>query len=161
MNIQFILNGRPVSIETSPMTPLSEILRNEFGLHRNFRGCGNGFCGRCIVLVDNEAVTSCLQPVFRIKGKSVLTYEGFSGSEDCRDIEAGFEEARFVPCPVHRPGYIFLVHSLLEKTSHPGNEEVAPVFSGFHPVCGGYSALLEGVKKAALRRFTRHNEQTR
>lgn len=161
MTVHFFLNGRAVETNADPLSPLAEVMRDEFAPSIPARGCSSASCGKCIVLMDNEPVFSCLIPLFRVKDKQVLTYDGFKDSEDCSDIERGFREAGFTPCPFHAPGYIFLVHSLLERVSHPGYNDAAVLFAGLHPLCGGFSALLEGIYSAAARRFRRHNEQTR
>ena len=161
MKVHFFLNGRAVEIEADPLSPLAEGLKVHGTLAIPAGRCDRAACGKCIVLMDNEPVLSCLIPLFRVKDKQVLTYEGFKGSDDCEDIERGFQEAGFTPCLFHTPGYIFLVHSLLEKISHPGYNDAAALFAGLHPLCGGFSTMLEGIQNAAARRFRRHNEQTR
>ncbi len=161
MNIRFLLNGKPVDIDTDPLVPLTELLRERFNLQTLPIGCGSGTCGRCVILIDHEPALGCLVPAFAARGRMIVTYEGFRGTEDWKDIDDGFTEAGFFPCEHHKRPYVFLVHSLLEKISHPDADDTAALFRGFHPVCGGYSALLEGVNGAAVRRFLRHNEQAR
>jgi len=161
VNIEFFLNDTLNTINSDPLTRLSDLLRDNFDLHRFSRGCNKGECGLCIVLMDNKPVLSCLVPAFRVKEKRIITYEGFRDSEDCNDIETGFTEAGFSPCKLHKISYVFLVHYLLERVSHPGETEIAAYFAGFHPICGGYSALRDGIDKAAALRFIRHNEQAR
>ncbi|MBN2051847.1 MAG: hypothetical protein JW760_15450 [Spirochaetales bacterium] len=154
MTVRFYLNGNLVEPDVSPLTRLSDLLRD---LYRLIEGPEE----QTLILLDGEPVFPHLVPAFHLKGRLVTTYEGFSGTADCEDIETGFEEAHFCPCPIHRPVYTFLVHALLERVSHPEEADTAAAFTGFHPICGGYLSLLDGVRLAARRRFLRHHEQTR
>lgn len=161
MIIPFTLNGNPEEIDFPPLALLAEVLRDRFNLVSVSRGCEGGGCGKCMVLINNQPVLSCLVPMFQVKNTEILTCEGFRKTEDYGDIEAGFKEAGFRPCAEHFSMYMFLCHALLERIAHPSKQDITATFTGFHPVCGGYSALQEGVHKAAARRFLRHNEQNR
>ncbi|HOX91494.1 MAG TPA: 2Fe-2S iron-sulfur cluster-binding protein [Spirochaetales bacterium] len=77
MNISFSLNGRDIGLSANPMERLSDLLRDRLGVHSLMVDCGSGACGKCVVLLDQEAVPSCLVPAFRIRSRSVMTYEGF------------------------------------------------------------------------------------
>ena len=92
MEIKFILNGKQVSVDVSPSMRLLDVIRDKFHLTGTKEGCGEGECGACTVLVNNEPYNSCLTPVINIVNKEVITIEGFRETKAYRIIADAFAE---------------------------------------------------------------------
>ena len=93
MTVSFILNGEDVSANVRSIDRLSDVLREAFGLLGLHSDCRCGRCGRCFVLLDGRLVPSCIVPAFSVRGKEVVTIEGFAQTEEYRDVAEGFKAA--------------------------------------------------------------------
>ena len=92
MTLNFILNGRPTELEVSPDKRLLDLLREDLGLTGTKEGCGEGECGACTVIIDGEAMHSCLVLACQLEGKSVLTIEGLEQNGELDKIQKIFIE---------------------------------------------------------------------
>ena len=105
VRLKFWLNGRLVEVEVEPDEPLLETLRNRLKMTGVKKGCGEGECGSCTVLLDGRPVTSCLLPALKAQGKSVTTIEGLAPAEGMHPIQESFLEAGAVQCGYCTPGH--------------------------------------------------------
>ncbi len=110
MLLHFTLNGKPISVRAHPMKRLLDVLREECDLTGTKEGCGEGECGACTVLVDGEAVTSCLVPFAQVRGHKVTTIEGVK-----RAIQKRFVEEGGAQCGACTPGMILMSLALGKK----------------------------------------------
>lgn len=149
--VSFILNGKPVEIEVSPLKRLLDVLREDCGLTGSKEGCGEGECGACSSFVGNELVNTCLYPVGKAEGKQVMTIEGFRGTQRYEVLKACFEEAGAVQCGFCSPGMLLAAESLLRKHPHPTELEIRRGISGNLCRCTGYNMIIEAVELAAKR----------
>ena len=149
MEIKFVLNGKPVSVDVNPSMRLLDVLRNEFHLTGTKEGCAEGECGACTVLVDNEPYNSCLTPVINIVGKEILTIEGFRETEDYKVIADAFADMGGSQCGFCSPGMILASYSVLRKNPHPTEDEIRFALSGNLCRCTGYQAIVNAVLKAS------------
>jgi len=147
--VRFWVNEKPVAVETSPSRFLIDVLREELGLTGTKKSCGEGECGACTVLLNGEAVPSCIIPVGRVEGKYVTTIEGISQGESTNPIQEAFIEAGAVQCGYCTPGMILSATALLNKNPHPTRQEVKQALSGNICRCTGYKKIIDAVLLAA------------
>lgn len=148
MEIKFTLNGKQVSIDASPSMRLLDVLREHFHLTGTKEGCGEGECGACTVLVNNEPYNSCLTPVINIVNKEVVTIEGFRETKAYRVIADAFAEMGGSQCGFCTPGMILASYAVLRKNPHPTELEIREALSGNLCRCTGYQAIVQAVQKA-------------
>ena len=128
---------------------LLDVIRNELQLKGTKEGCGEGECGACTVLVNEEPVNSCLTPVINVANKNVLTIEGFREMPAYRIIADAFADRGGSQCGFCTPGMILVTYSLLKKNPHPTEEEIRFALSGNLCRCTGYQAIVDAVKVAS------------
>jgi carbon-monoxide dehydrogenase small subunit len=149
--IAFRLNGKPVEVRTDPLRPLLDVLREEFALKGAKRGCGEGVCGACSVMLNGEVVTSCLVPVGTAEGCDVVTIEGFRETERFEVLAGAFAEAGAVQCGFCTPGLLMAVESLLRQCPNPSKERIREAISGNLCRCTGYDVVVRAVEAAVAR----------
>ena len=149
MEIKFILNGKQVSVDASPSMRLLDVIRDKFHLTGTKEGCGEGECGACTVLVNNEPYNSCLTPVINIVNKEVITIEGFRETKAYLVIADAFAEMGGSQCGFCTPGMILATYAVLKKNPHPTEEEIRFALSGNLCRCTGYQSIVFAVLKAS------------
>jgi aerobic carbon-monoxide dehydrogenase small subunit len=149
--IKFLLNFKPVEIETEPLKRLLDVLREDCGFTGVKEGCGEGECGACSVIIDGELINSCVYPVLRVEEKEIFTIEGFRGTHEYEILKESFEEAGAVQCGFCTPGMIMAAECLLRRTPHPTEEEIRTGISGNLCRCTGYAMIVDAIKIAADR----------
>ncbi len=148
--IPFTLNGDPVTAEVPATWSLLRTLREYFELTGAKEGCGVGECGACTVMVDGDAVNSCLYPVFEIEGKSVTTIEGLASQDGSLDpLQRSFLENNGVQCGFCTSGMIMSAKSLLKENSDPTEDEIRTAIAGNICRCTGYVQIVEAIENAA------------
>jgi carbon-monoxide dehydrogenase small subunit/xanthine dehydrogenase small subunit len=138
--MRFVLNGAPTEVTTHPMARLMDVLRMECGLTGTKEGCGEGECGACTVLVDGEAVCSCLVPVAQVEGADVLTIEGLNGEHPLQQL---FMNEVGAQCGICTPGMILAALSLGPE---PTLDDIKVALAGNLCRCTGYSAIYRAVR---------------
>jgi carbon-monoxide dehydrogenase small subunit len=151
MTVSFVLNSENVVIKVDPNQRLADILREEFGLTGTKSACHSGHCGTCTVLFNNTISPSCLIPAFRLRGSNVVTIEGFTQSEEYKNIVRGFNEAGADICEYCRAGKIFIGASILRRKQILTREEIAAAFDSIKCRCTDSETLVNGVIAARLR----------
>ena len=149
MQIEFVLNGKKVSLDTDPLRRLLDVLRNDFRLTGVKEGCGEGECGACSVLVGDKLVPSCLVPVGSVEGEEVMTIDGFRKTERFRIINEAFAKAGSVQCGFCTPGFIMAAEALFRTSLEPSEEEIREAISGNLCRCTGYNMIVDGIRDAA------------
>lgn len=144
--IQTIVNGRRHAIETFPNRNLLELLREELGLTGTKCGCGIGECGACTVLLDGEAVNSCLILAPQVNGKEILTVEGLMENEQLHPLQESFMDHDAVHCGFCTPGMLMSAKALLDGTLNPGEEEIRAAVAGNLCRCTGYVQIVDAIK---------------
>lgn len=158
MNIIFILNGEDVSARAEPLMRLSDMLRDTFGLASLMSDCHSGVCGKCVVLLDGRLVNSCLVPAFRARGAEVVSYEGFSSTDDCETVKAAFAANGVELCGFCDPAVHMAAGSLLyaagrKPEARPSDEEIADIMSSVYCRCHVPRAILKAARAAVDSRF--------
>jgi aerobic carbon-monoxide dehydrogenase small subunit len=147
--IAFQLNGEPVEIFCDPSISLLSLLRNQFGLYGIKEGCSRGECGACTVLLDEQAVNSCLVPAGKAEGRSVVTIEGVRGRAGTHPIQEAFVEKGAVQCGFCTPGMVMSAYALLKRNQEPTSLEIKTAISGNICRCSGYIQIEEAIQSAA------------
>lgn len=149
MKINFVLNEKEVTVDVLPSMRLLDVLRNTLHLTGTKEGCGEGECGACTVLVNDEPCNSCLVPVVNVMNKRVITIEGFRETENYRVIADAFADMGGSQCGFCTPGMILAAYSVLRNNPRPSEEEVRIALSGNLCRCTGYQAIVNAVLKAS------------
>lgn len=149
--VKFYLNHEPVSVEIKPDLMLLDLLRDIIGLTGTKRGCGNGECGACTVLVEGVAVDSCIYPAAKVDQRHVLTVEGLGSEDKPHPLQESFLEEGAVQCGFCTPGILMSSYALLQKTKNPSDEQIKESVAGNLCRCTGYIKIIRAVKKAALK----------
>lgn len=149
MRLSFILNGRETVLETEPDRRLLDLLRKDLHLTGTKEGCAEGECGACTVIIDGEAVHSCLVLACQLEGKRVLTIEGLEGNGELSAIQRIFVEETAIQCGYCTTGMIMSAKALLMHNPNPTEEEIRNALSGNICRCSGYTQIIRAVKRAA------------
>jgi len=149
-NLEFRLNNKEVQVEVKPGDLLVDVLREKLRLTGVKKGCGEGECGACTVILDGETVNSCIFPALKVQGREVITVEGLSKSDDeLHPVQEAFIEEGAVQCGFCTPGAILSAKNLLDKNPSPTEEEIKSGLSGNLCRCTGYIKIIEAVKTGA------------
>lgn len=144
------VNGREYQVEAPADITLLELLREYLGLTGTKEGCGKGECGACTVLLDGQAVNSCLIPAAKAEGAKVLTIEGLASPDGkLHPLQEAFITEGAVQCGFCTPGMILSAKALLDSNPRPGREEIKMALSGNLCRCTGYAKIIAAVEKAA------------
>jgi aerobic carbon-monoxide dehydrogenase small subunit len=143
--MRLTVNRKAMTVKAHPLTRLLDVLREERGLTGTKEGCGEGECGACTVLVDGEAVNSCLVPVAQVQGRRITTIEGLGGRHP---LQRAFVEQGGAQCGICTPGMIMAAVSLGPR---PSLEKIRAGLAGNLCRCTGYSAIYRSVHLAGRR----------
>ena len=149
MDVELIINGEEKTASIPPETTLLKLLREEFYLTGAKTGCDVGDCGACTVLVDGEAVNSCLMLAGQVQGRSVETIEGLANLEDFHPLQKNFEDIGSLQFGICGPGMILSAKQLLEENTKPTKQEIQDAIAGNLCRCTGYTKIVEAVADAA------------
>lgn len=147
--VRIIVNGEEkVRVVPTSMT-LLEFIRDELDLTGSKEGCGKGECGACTVLLDGEAVASCLVLAFQCSGRDVVTVESLASSGKLHPIQQAFVDHGAVQCGFCTPGMIMSAVALLGHNPEPTPEEIRTAISGNLCRCTGYQSIVDAVEDAS------------
>jgi aerobic-type carbon monoxide dehydrogenase small subunit (CoxS/CutS family) len=149
--VNFELNGVDVSVEASATMTLLDLLRVELGVKSVKKGCEQGECGVCTILVDGYPMTSCLILAPQVEGRHVCTIEGFVENPLMKELCEAFMENGAVQCGFCTPGMLLSAYALLRDNKRPSEEEVKTAIEGNICRCTGYVAIIEAILDAAER----------
>ncbi len=147
--VTLTVNGSLRNAEVDSAASLLTLLRIGLGLTGTKQGCGNGECGACTILLDDEPVNSCLVFAAQCEGRSVLTIEGLSESGELDTIQDAFADAGAVQCGFCTPGMIMSGKALLMRNPRPTRDEIAEAISGNLCRCTGYVKIVDALELAA------------
>jgi carbon-monoxide dehydrogenase small subunit len=148
--IRFTLNGTPVAVGVPPAIPASKMLRERFDLTGTKPGCGEGECGACTILLDGDAVNSCLVPAARLEGAEVVTIEGLESADgSLHPVQEAFVAAGAIQCGFCTPGMVLRAVAFLQKHPAPTDVEIARSIEGNLCRCTGYVKIQEAIRSAA------------
>jgi isoquinoline 1-oxidoreductase alpha subunit len=146
------VNGRALTTDVDPNTPLLWVLRDSLGLVGTKFGCGMSVCGACTVLVDGEAVRACSTPVANLAGRSITTIEGLAKSPDrLHPLQQAWIEHDVPQCGYCQAGQIMSAAALLSRKPKPSDADIDAAMAGNLCRCGTYQRIRAAIHTAAGR----------
>ena len=149
ITVNFTLNGKKVSVETAPNKRMVDFLRDDCGCLSVKEGCGEGECGACTVLLDDQPVHACLTLAIQLEGRHVTTIEGLSASGELDVLQRAFVEELAIQCGFCTTGMIMSAKALLLRAPDPDEKMIREALSGNICRCSGYVQIVRAVQRAA------------
>ena len=150
--IELTINGLNYDVVISPEDLLIDVLCQQLGLTGTKKGCGQGDCGTCTVLIDGKRALACLTLAIACQGKAVETIEGLEEDGKLAPIQEAFVDEGAGQCGFCTPGMIMSAKALLEENPNPSRVEIKRGLSGNLCRCTGYIRVFDAVEEAAGRR---------
>ncbi len=143
------VNGEQLQFFVRDDETLLEVLRDRLMLTGTKKGCGEGQCGHCTVILNGKSVNSCLTLALEAQGGRVLTIEGLADGDHLHLIQRAYVEAGAIQCGYCTPGMIMSIYDLLNENPQPDENEIREAVKGVMCRCTGYYKIIEAVKRAA------------
>jgi aerobic-type carbon monoxide dehydrogenase small subunit (CoxS/CutS family) len=156
-NIGFTLNGDPVTLDTEGDRKLLWVLRTDLDLTGTKYGCGVGLCGSCTVVVDGQAVRSCMTSLNQVQGKDVTTIEGLAQGERLHPLQQAFYEHGGFQCGYCTPGMIMNAYGLLLANPGPTRDEIVQGMEGNLCRCSAYKRIVEAIESVSAQTGGTHD----
>jgi len=147
--ISLRINGKARVVDVDSDVPLLYVLRNDLELNGPKFGCGMAQCGACTVLMDGNAIRSCVTPVSAVQSKPVTTLEGLGTTKKLHKIQQAFIDEQAAQCGYCINGMIMTTKALLDKTPKPSDAEIKQALDGNLCRCGTHIRILRAVKRAS------------
>jgi carbon-monoxide dehydrogenase small subunit len=148
MRTAFNVNGKPVSVDVEARLTLADCLRHNLGFTGTHVGCEHGVCGACTVMVDGQAVRSCLMLAVQTDGADVQTVESLSTGDALSPLQASFRRHHALQCGFCTPGMLMTAHALLIAEPDADEKRIREALSGNLCRCTGYIGIIEAVLEA-------------
>ena len=149
VTVNFKVNGRDRSALVEPRTSLLDVIREDLGLTGAKEGCGKGECGACTVIMDGDAVPSCLVLAAGIEGKEITTIEGISEGGYLHPLQEAFVRYHASQCGFCSPGMILTAKAFLDRNPNPSEAQVRDVMMSNLCRCTGYEKIIEAIMAVA------------
>jgi carbon-monoxide dehydrogenase small subunit len=150
VGLEITVNGQARRATVEPRLTLADFLRERLQLTGTHLGCEHGVCGACTVLLDGEAVRSCLVFAVQADGAEITTVEAIAGSDGTLSpVQEAFREHHGLQCGFCTPGFIISVTAFLRDNPDPTDEQIRDALSGNLCRCTGYQGILQAVRSAA------------
>ena len=143
------LNGRPTTLDVEPYWTVQRLLRDELDMIGTKEGCRTGNCGVCTVIVDDQAVKSCLVLAAQLQGAALTTIEGLADGDSLHPLQQAFAEYGAIQCGYCSPGFIMAAKAFLDEHPKPTRAEIADALEGNLCRCTGYVKIFEAIEAAA------------
>ena len=147
IDIKMTVNGREYTGRVEPRLTLADFIRQELGLTGTHLGCEHGVCGACTILVDGEAVRSCLLLAVQADGAELVTVEGLANGDELHPLQAQFQENHALQCGFCTPGFLMTAYAFLRDNPNPTESEVRSGISGNICRCTGYAPIVQAIVK--------------
>jgi len=148
-SLEFDLNGETVRLEVEDDETLQDALRDRLALTGTKRGCGEGQCGHCTVILNGKSVNSCLTLALEAQGGHCLTIEGLGAESRLHPLQQSFVDVGAVQCGYCTPGMIMSALDVLNHTADPSDDDIREGLKGVMCRCTGYYKIIEAVQQAA------------
>ena len=145
------INGEDMDLKVAPNDVLADVLRKEARLTGTKKGCGQGDCGACTVIIDGKAVLSCLTLAYTAQGKKITTLEGIADHKtgEMNPLQKAFLNHGAVQCGFCTPGMVMSSYALLDRNPKPTRGEIRRALSGNLCRCTGYILIFEAIEACA------------
>ena len=161
VDVELTVNGKKSRLAVEPRLLLSDCIRHELRLTGTHVGCEHGVCGACTVLLDGEAVRSCLLFAVQAHGKEITTVEALAGEDgELHPLQAAFRDAHGLQCGFCTPGILMSMIDFLGENPEPNREEIREALSGNLCRCTGYQKIVEAVELYVQRRAESSEESS-
>ena len=160
VNVSCTINGELCELDVYPMARLLDVLREKLRLTGTKEGCGEGECGACAVMIDNELVNSCLVPVLQVAGAKIKTVEGVASGEQLHAVQQAFIECGGAQCGICTPGMVLAAVCLLGRTPQPTDADIREALAGNLCRCTGYIKIFESVIRACRQPSAARGDKT-
>lgn len=147
--IDLTINDKETRVETVPGQSLLDLLRDNLALTGTKYGCGEGRCGACSVIVNGEAVRSCVVKVENLAGKAITTIEGLAPDGRLHPVQQAFLDVEAMQCGYCTPGMILSAVALLGTDPNPSDDRIAEAMRGNVCRCGTYGRILTAIRRAS------------
>ena len=147
--IRFTLNDKPMELTLDGERRLLWVLRTDLGLTGTKYGCGEGLCGACTVLVNDQPLRSCVYPIRAVNGKKVITIEGLAKNGQLHPLQEAFIEHDALQCGFCTPGMILNAYGLLQRNPQPSRQEIIQGMEQNLCRCGSYGRIIQAIQTAA------------
>jgi carbon-monoxide dehydrogenase small subunit len=144
--LNMTVNNHQETLQIQPDELLVDVLRDRLGLTGTKVGCNEGECGACTVIMDGQAVLSCLIPALRADGCQITTIEGLSDGEELHPLQQAFVEHGAVQCGYCIPGFILSAKALLDHNPNPTRDQIKEHIAGNLCRCTGYVKIIEAIE---------------
>lgn len=148
MNLRFTLNGTNVSLDVEPRTTLADCLRHVVGKTGTHLACEHGVCGACTIIMNGEAIRSCLMLAVQAQEASLTTVEGLSDDDELSPLQAAFKRHNALQCGFCTAGMLTTAHALLTQEPNADERRIREVISGNLCRCTGYVPIIEAILDA-------------
>jgi carbon-monoxide dehydrogenase small subunit len=148
VDITLNINGRDYPIRVEPRKTLVDAIREDCGQTGTHIGCEHGICGTCTIILDEEAVRSCLMFAIQAQGKKIRTIEGLGTPDNLHPLQRAFITHHGLQCGFCTPGFLMLAANMLEHHPDIGDEDLLDVLSSNLCRCTGYQNIIKAVKAA-------------
>jgi aerobic carbon-monoxide dehydrogenase small subunit len=149
VSIRLMVNGREYRRVVEPRRLLVDVLREDLGLTGTNIGCEHGTCGACTVLMNGEAVRSCLMLAVQANGHELRTVEGLASNGNLHPLQQAFWDKQALQCGFCTPGFLMTAIELLKRNPDPSEEEIRIALSGNICRCTGYQHIVEAIQVVA------------
>jgi carbon-monoxide dehydrogenase small subunit len=146
--VQLRVNGERYEVAVEPHYTLLKVLREDLGLTGTKKGCDQGECGACTVLMDGQPVPSCLILAVHAQGRQVTTIEGLAQEGKLHPLQQAFIEHFGFQCGFCTPAMILTAKALLDSNPHPTEDEIKEAIAGVICRCTGYVQVIEAIQAA-------------
>jgi len=143
------VNGRTRVVDVDPATPLLYVLRNDLELKGPRFGCGLAQCGACSVIMDGDAIRSCITPVSAAQNRNVTTLEGLGSVDEPHALQAAFIEEQAAQCGYCMNGMIINAKVLLDSNPDPSDDDIKQALDPILCRCGSHLRVIRAIKRAA------------
>ena len=143
------VNGKTQTVDVDPETPLLYVLRNDLQLNGPKFGCGLAQCGACTVILNGNAIRSCVTQVSAVQNQPVTTLEGLGSTKKMHKIQQAFVDEQAVQCGYCINGMIMTSKALLDKNPKPTDDQIKEALAGNLCRCGTHTRILRAVKRAS------------
>jgi len=154
IDIKLNINGRDYAVQAEPRKTLVDVIRDECGLTGTHIGCEHGVCGACTVILDDEAIRSCLMFAVQAQGKHIRTVEGLADGDQLHPVQSAFIEHHALQCGFCTPGFLMLTVNALETNPNLSDDDILDLLSSNLCRCTGYQNIVKAVRStvAEMRR---------